>query len=147
MQKAQRKQNLNSLRLCFESTGRKPENQNMKTNQTITKWLALTALATLTRFKIKMLQLLLLLIVAGAAVAITTPTIPQFTGISVSGTTLTLKAANGTPGGQYVLLASTNVAGPWTAILTNSFDGSGNLNLFITNSNPAVHQQFYMLRQ
>ena len=119
----------------------------MKTNQTITKWLALTALATLTRFKIKMLQLLLLLIVAGAAVAITTPTIPQFTGISVSGTTLTLKAANGTPGGQYVLLASTNVAGPWTAILTNSFDGSGNLNLFITNSNPAVHQQFYMLKQ
>jgi hypothetical protein len=31
--------------------------------------------------------------------------------------------------------------------LTNSFDGSGNLNLFITNSNPAVHQQFYMLKQ
>jgi hypothetical protein len=73
--------------------------------------------------------------------------LPHFTGISVSGTAVTLNATNGTSGGQYTLLGSTNVAGPWTAILTNSFDGSGNLNLFITNSNPAVHQQFYMLKQ
>jgi hypothetical protein len=46
-----------------------------------------------------------------------------------------------------VLLASTNVSGPWTAILTNCYDGSGNLNLVITNSNPAAQQQFYMLKQ
>ena len=119
----------------------------MKTNQTIAGWLALAALATMTRFKIKMPQLFLLLFVAGVAVASRPPMPPQFTSISVNGPTLTLKAANGAPYGQYVLLASTNVSGPWTTILTNNFDGSGNMNLVITNSNPAVHQQFYMLRQ
>src|ERR1035438_5645660 len=146
MQRAQGKQILNSLRLCVENTDKNRKTKNMKTNQTITKWLALTALATLTRFKMKMLQVFLLLCVAGAAVAVKTPTTPYFTGISVSGTAVTIQAA-GTAGTQVTLLGSTNVAGPWTAILTNSFDGSGNLNLFITNSNPAVHQQFYMLRQ
>jgi hypothetical protein len=40
-----------------------------------------------------------LLFVAGAAVA-RPPIVPQFTSISVNGTTLTLKAVNGTSGGQ-----------------------------------------------
>ena len=77
----------------------------------------------------------------------TSPSVPHFTSISVSGTTLTLQAVNGAPGGTFVLLGSTNVAGPWTTILTGTFDGSGKLNLAIATNiiNPAVHQQFYML--
>ena len=77
------------------------------------------------------------------------PGLPQFTGISVSGTTLTLNAANGTPGGQYTLLGSTNLAlNLWTTVLTGTFDSGGSLNLIVTNLiNPAAPQQFYMLRQ
>jgi hypothetical protein len=117
----------------------------MKTKQTIAGWLALAAPATRTRYKTTMLRLFLLLVVAGAAVA--RPQSPQFTSISVSGTTLTLKAVNGVGGGQFVLLASTNVSGPWTGILTNNYDGSGNLNLSFPITNSAVHQQFYLLKQ
>jgi hypothetical protein len=74
---------------------------------------------------------------------------PHFTSISVSGRTLTLNATNGTPGGQYTLLGSTNLASSlWTTILTGNFDSSGTLNLTATNLiNPATPQQFYMLRQ
>jgi hypothetical protein len=118
----------------------------MKTNRTITGWLAPAARAAMTRYKMEMLQLFLLLLAAGAAVAYAPPKTPQFTSISVSGTTLTLKAVNGTSNGQCVLLASTNMSGPWTGILTTNFDGSGNLTLSIA-FNPAVPQQFYMLRQ
>ena len=76
--------------------------------------------------------------------------IPQFTGISVSGTTLNLHATNGAAGGQYVLLGTTNLAASvsqWTPILTNNFDGSGNLNLSTNILNPAVGQQFFILKQ
>jgi len=45
------------------------------------------------------------------------------------------------------LLGSTNVSGPWTAILTNKFDSSGNLNLSTNIINPAAPRQFYMLKQ
>ena len=75
--------------------------------------------------------------------------LPHFTSISVSGTTLTLNATNGTPGGQYTLLGSTNLAlNLWTTVLTGTFDSSGTLNLTATNLiNPAAPQQFYMLKQ
>jgi hypothetical protein len=119
----------------------------MKTNRTIAGWLALAALATMTRFKIKMPQLFLLLFVAGVAVAARPPIAPHFTSISVNGTTLTLKAVNGLSGGQFILLGSTNVAGPWMSILTGNYDSSGNLNLSFTITNSAVQQQFYMLKQ
>jgi autotransporter-associated beta strand protein len=73
---------------------------------------------------------------------------PRITAISVSGTTLNLSATNGANGGQFVLLGSTNVLLPfsqWTPILTNNFDGSGNLNLSTNIINPAVPLQFYIL--
>ncbi|HLX69511.1 MAG TPA: autotransporter-associated beta strand repeat-containing protein [Verrucomicrobiae bacterium] len=76
--------------------------------------------------------------------------VPHFTHLSVSGTTLSLSATNGTPNGQYVLLGSTNVALPiaqWTPLLTNTFDGSGNLNLTTNIVNPAVLHEFYLLLQ
>jgi fibronectin-binding autotransporter adhesin len=73
-----------------------------------------------------------------------------FTGINVSGTTLTLTATNGPAGGTFVLLETTNLTVPvsqWTAVLTNTFDGSGNLNLSTNIVNPSNAQEFYMLSQ
>jgi fibronectin-binding autotransporter adhesin len=74
----------------------------------------------------------------------------HITGISVSGMTLNLSATNGVIGGRYVLIGTTNLAKPlsqWTPILTNNFNGSGNLNLSTNIINPAVPQQFYIIEQ
>ena len=52
--------------------------------------------------------------------------------------------------GTYVLLESTNVALPltnWIPVLTNTFDGSGDLNLSTNIVNPNYSQQFYILSQ
>jgi len=75
---------------------------------------------------------------------------PQFTAISVNGTTLNVSATNGSNGGQYVLLSTTDLTKPlnqWTPILTNNLDGGGNLNLSTNILNPAVGHQFFMLKQ
>ena len=80
----------------------------------------------------------------------TARSVPRITNISLSGTTLTISGTNGTANGTYVLLGSTNVALPlsqWTPLLTNSFDGSGNLNLQTNIVNPALPNQFYILSQ
>ena len=73
---------------------------------------------------------------------------PVITGISISGTTLTITASNGQAGGQFVLLGSTNLLLPinqWTPILTNNFNGSGSLNLSANVINPGIPQEFYLL--
>jgi hypothetical protein len=73
---------------------------------------------------------------------------PVITRISVSGTTLTIAATNGLADEQFVLLGSTNLllsANQWTPILTNSFDGSGNLNLSTNVIKPGIPQEFYIL--
>ncbi len=79
-------------------------------------------------------------------VVATTP--PYITGIALSGTNLVLSGNNGVPGGQYVLLSSTNVTLPfnqWVPVLTNNFDASGNFNL--TNAiNLNTPQNFYLLQ-
>jgi autotransporter-associated beta strand protein len=75
---------------------------------------------------------------------------PRITGISLSGTTLTITATNGPLSGRYVLLQSTNMAMPlnqWAPVLTNNFDGSGNLNLSTNIVNPKNTQAFYILSQ
>jgi fibronectin-binding autotransporter adhesin len=75
---------------------------------------------------------------------------PHITSISVSGTTLIINATNGADGGRFVLLGSTNLTlpfGQWTPILTNNFNGSGNLNLTNNLVNPAVPQEFYIISQ
>lgn len=75
---------------------------------------------------------------------------PTITGISLSGTTLTITATNGAVNGSYVLLSSTNVALPlvqWIPVLTNTFDGSGNLNLSTNIIVPGSSQKFYLLSQ
>ena len=76
-----------------------------------------------------------------------TPPPLHFTGISVSGTTLYISAVGGADGGQFVLLSTTNLLAPWTPVLTNNFDGNGNLNLSTNILNPAVSGQFYRLSQ
>ena len=61
----------------------------------------------------------------------------------------TLTGTNGAAGGQYILLQSTNVALPlaqWTPVLTNNFDGNGNLNLSTNVVDPADTQNFYILQ-
>lgn len=76
--------------------------------------------------------------------------VPHFTTIHLSGTTLTIAGTNGTPNGQYVLIGSTNILVPlaqWTPLLTNSFDASGNFNLTTNIVNPGVPIEFYLLSQ
>ena len=72
------------------------------------------------------------------------------TSFGISGMTLTLTATNGVGNGTYILLQSTNVALPlsqWIPVLTNTFDGSGNLNLSTNIITPGAQQQFYLISQ
>jgi autotransporter-associated beta strand protein len=74
----------------------------------------------------------------------------HITGISVSGTTLNISATNGVHGGSYVLLGTTNLTkslAQWTPLLTNNFDGGGNLNLSTNIINPSLPQQFLLIAQ
>src|SRR5208283_2602391 len=84
------------------------------------------------------------------SVAIGIKPVPHITSISLSGTTLTISGTNGAADGQYVLLGSTNVAlalTNWTPLLTNYFDGSGNINLSTNIVNLVLPQEFYILSQ
>ena len=81
---------------------------------------------------------------------VTSPQPPVITGIGISGMTLILTATNGVGNGTYILLQSTNITLPlsqWTPVLTNNFDGSGNLNLSTNIVTPGAQQQFYILSQ
>lgn len=71
------------------------------------------------------------------------------TGVSVNGHALTITATNGAAGGQYVLLQSTNLLLPlsqWTPVLTNTFNGSGDLSLSTNIINPNNPREFYLLQ-
>jgi autotransporter-associated beta strand protein len=84
------------------------------------------------------------------SVAIGTKPVPHITSVSLSGTTLTILGTNGAPGGQYVLLGSTNVALPlsqWTPLLTNFFDVNGHINLSTNIVNLALPLEFFLLSQ
>ena len=62
-------------------------------------------------------------------------------GVVASGT-------NGTAGGQYIVLATNDIAAPvtnWPAIQTNTFDGSGNFS--ITNTTGQARQFYIILPQ
>ena len=78
------------------------------------------------------------------------PNAPLITFIGISGPTLHIQGINGSHGGQYVLLGSTNVALPlnqWTPILTNNYALDGSFNLTTNVVNPATPKAFYMLKQ
>jgi fibronectin-binding autotransporter adhesin len=85
------------------------------------------------------------------SVTLTAVTEPAgITGISVSGPALTITATNGLANGQFTLLESTNLLLPlsqWTPVLTNDFDGSGDLNLTTNVVNQHNAEEFYILVQ
>jgi len=76
------------------------------------------------------------------------PSSPRIKTIGVSGTTLSLSVTNGTPGGLWTLLQSTNLALPMSQWQTNTagmFDGSGNLSTNLANTATNL-QEFYILK-
>jgi hypothetical protein len=88
------------------------------------------------------------IVVTGITVTLP-PSSPHITSIQVGGTGgLTLSATNGTPGGSWALLQSTNVALPlsqWQTNRTGTFDGSGNLSTNIVNTATNT-RDFYILK-
>jgi len=76
------------------------------------------------------------------------PSSPNFTGIAISGTSLSISATNGTAGGAWILLQSTNLTLPlsqWTTNGVGDFDGNGNLSTNIANI-ATNSQAFYILK-
>ena len=73
---------------------------------------------------------------------------PRFNSVSNSAAGLVFRGDGGTAGGNYYLLASTNLAPPlvnWLRVATNQFDNNGNfsfVNVWVTNA----PQQFYRLQ-
>jgi hypothetical protein len=78
----------------------------------------------------------------------TTSSQPVINSIVLSGGNLILSGTNGTAGGNYSVLTTTNVATPltnWTALVTNSFNGSGAFS--VTNPiSGGTPQQFYLIK-
>jgi alpha-tubulin suppressor-like RCC1 family protein len=76
--------------------------------------------------------------------------LPALTGITLAGTNLVLAANNGLWNGTYLTLTSTNLAEPlsqWTAVATNTLDGSGPFTITVTNGvNRSDAQRFFALR-
>jgi autotransporter-associated beta strand protein len=63
--------------------------------------------------------------------------------------TITFNATNGATNGVVILLSSTNLALPisdWTPVVTNAFDGNGNLNNLAVTVDPTQPQEFYILQ-
>jgi hypothetical protein len=61
-----------------------------------------------------------------------------------------MNGINGLSGGEYFVLASTNVALPlnqWTSVATNVLNATGDFTITATNAvNPNSSQQFYILQ-
>jgi len=76
------------------------------------------------------------------------PLAPRFTGFQLSGATLSLSASNGTVGGSWTLLQSTNLALPlsqWQTNIAGTFDENGNLTTNIANM-ATNSREFYIFR-
>jgi len=79
-------------------------------------------------------------------VAPTTP--PRIATVTISGNNIVFTGTNGSIGGTFYLLMSTNVALPlnqWTRVATNQFNGSGNC-IFSNAVGSNSLQQFYLLQ-
>jgi hypothetical protein len=73
---------------------------------------------------------------------------PHIAKISLTGMALSLSVTNGTAGGSWILLQSTNVAlalNLWQTNITGTFDGSGNLSINLPNT-ATNSQEFYIFR-
>jgi len=75
--------------------------------------------------------------------------VPGFTAlVPLGGNQLVFSGTNGTPFGNYYVLASTNVASPvasWTPVATNMFDDLGNFS-FTNTATPSVPHQFFIIQ-
>jgi autotransporter-associated beta strand protein len=96
-----------------------------------------------------------LLAASGQISVATVLPLPAITNVNfggLSGGSITLNAVNGAPGGTVIVLTSTNLSLPlssWTPVVTNAFDGNGNLNGSSGLSIPvpaSSAQQFFTLR-
>jgi hypothetical protein len=74
--------------------------------------------------------------------------LPQFGIVNQLGTNLVFNGIGGSPGSNYVILASTNLTLPltgWQPLTTNTFNGSGQF--YYTNKiNPAKPRQFFSFK-
>jgi cytochrome c peroxidase len=71
---------------------------------------------------------------------------PQITAAS-TGNRFSFRGTNGTPGGSYFVLATTNLVAPmsdWQIVATNTFNSAGNFN-FSAPINAAAAATFYRL--
>jgi len=78
----------------------------------------------------------------------TSPPLPHFTSISLSGSNFVFKATPGLPGASCYLLSSTNVMLPfanWPRVATNKFDGNGAA-VFTNAVDADAPQRFYLLQ-
>jgi fibronectin-binding autotransporter adhesin len=74
---------------------------------------------------------------------------PVITTITLSGLNALISGTNGSPGGTFYVLTSTNVSLPlsnWTAIATNVFDGGGNVSNYTVTNAVSGPQRFYILQ-
>ena len=74
--------------------------------------------------------------------------LPRFGIVDLSGTNLIFNGEGGASGSNYVILASTNLALPltkWTALLTNTFDGTGQFH-YTNTASRANAQEFFILK-
>jgi len=79
-----------------------------------------------------------------AVVALTSPTISS---VQNSSSNLTINGSGGAAFWPYVVLTTTNPAGPWMPIATNTFGGDGSFSITLTNAlNPNLPQSFYRLK-
>ena len=73
---------------------------------------------------------------------------PQFATLNLAGTNAIFTGIGGSPGSNYVILATTNLTLPlpnWSALTTNAFDGSGQFRY--TNSvSPTKLRQFFIFK-
>ena len=73
---------------------------------------------------------------------------PQFGTFNQAGTNLIFNGLGGSPGSNYVVLASTNLALPlanWSALITNIFDVSGQFH-YTNHVSPAKPRQFFIFK-
>ncbi len=73
---------------------------------------------------------------------------PQFGTFNLSGTNLIFNGIGGSPGSNYVMLASTNLTIPltnWLALTTNTFDGTGQFH-YTNPVSPAKPRQFFIFK-
>lgn len=72
------------------------------------------------------------------------------TGLNLAGSNLVINAANGSAGGTYTVLTSTNLALPlsqWTPAASNLTAGNSNFTIVATNAvSPGAPEQFFMIQ-